>query len=207
MVDRECPHFMPKVLPLVYEDSLSYNEQVMRLLQKVNECIDYVNEINEKYTEEAKAYTDARFDEVKGEFDRYEREINAIVATFDGKYESFVAEVRAQLQLMRADIAHFDDVIRSDIAQVNARTDTAIQQNNEYLLAEIGKGIINVKVLNYFTGAYVTIQEMFDYLAGFHLENAITFNQLISRDKTYNELIAYNMSYTDLAVNGGTIIQ
>lgn len=160
-----------------------------------------------EYTDERMAQMQAEINSLKNDIDAFERDVNTQLAGVDARYDAFVAEVRAQFQLMRDDIAHFDEVIQSDIAQVNARTDAAITQNNEYLLEEIGKGIINVKVLNYFTGAYVTIQQMFDYLANFHLENSVTVNQLIARDKTYTELIAYDMSYTDLAVNGGNIIQ
>lgn len=159
-----------------------------------------------EYTDERVAEIQAQVDGLKTDIDSFERAVEDQLSTVDARYNAFVDEVRAQLQLIRAEIDHFDEVIRSDIAQVNARTDAAIEQNNEYLLDVISKGIINVRVLNYFTGEYVTIQEMFDYLAGFHLNNAITVNQLIQRDKTYTELIAYDMSYTDLAVNGGTII-
>ena len=43
-------------------------------------------------------------------------------------------------------------------------------------------------------------------MANFHLTNSITVNQLIARDKTINELIALDATYTDIAVNGDTII-
>ncbi|MBQ0141408.1 MAG: hypothetical protein KBT06_01195 [Prevotellaceae bacterium] len=184
------------------------------VLAKFKEFEDRLDNVQLTILDQIKEYTDGRIAEIqtqvdglKTDIDSFERQVEAQLATVDARYDTFVGEVRAQLQLLRAEVDHFDEVIRSDIAQVNERTDAAIAQNNEYLLEEIGKGIINVKVLNYFTGEYVTIQQMFDYLANFHLENAITVNQLISRDKTYIELIAYDMSYTELAVNGGTIIQ
>lgn len=184
------------------------------VLAKLKEFEDRLDNVQLTILDQIKEYTDERIAEIqtqvdglKTDIDSFERQVEAQLATVDARYDAFVGEVRAQLQLMRADIAKFDEIIRSDIAQVNARTDAAIAQNNEYLLEEIGKGVINVKVLNYFTGEYVTIQQMFDYLANFHLESAITINQLIERDKTYTELIAYDMSYTELAVNGGTIIQ
>lgn len=184
------------------------------MLAKFKEFEDRLDNVQLTILEQIKEYTDERIAEIqtqvdglKTDIDSFERQVEAQLATVDARYDAFVGEVRAQLQLIRAEVDHFDEVIRNDIAQVNARTDAAIAQNNEYLFEEIGKGIINVKVLNYFTGEYITIQQMFDYLANFHLENAITINQLISRDKTYTELIAYDMSYTELAVNGGTIIQ
>lgn len=41
-----------KVLPLVYDDSLSYYEVVSKIASKLNEVIEYVtNEINETITE------------------------------------------------------------------------------------------------------------------------------------------------------------
>ena len=47
---------------------------------------------------------------------------------------------------------------------------------------------------------------MFDYLAQFHLQNAISVDTLVERAKTVNSLIAYNMTMTQLATNGATII-
>ena len=50
------------------------------------------------------------------------------------------------------------------------------------------------------------VQEMFDYLAQLHATDGITVTELITRQKTVNELIALNFTYEQLAKNGKNII-
>ena len=59
-----------KVLPLVYDDSLSYYEVLCKVRDKLNEVISYYNN------------TDARFAELQTEIDR----INQWISTFDTGY-------------------------------------------------------------------------------------------------------------------------
>ena len=87
-----------------------------------------------------------------------------------------------------------------------AYTDVAIEQNNDYLLEEITKQSIGIKVLNPFTGERIPIQDMIDYLSDFHMQNAILVNTVVDRNNTVNQMIAYNTTCTDLAIDGATII-
>lgn len=41
-----------KILPLVYDDSLSYYETLCKISAKLNEVIDAINELNEAQVEE-----------------------------------------------------------------------------------------------------------------------------------------------------------
>lgn len=66
-----------KILPLTYDDSLSYYEQVCKLTNKMNEIIDFINgDISEKIQN----YIDERFDNLM---------INAI---YDESTETIVLE-------------------------------------------------------------------------------------------------------------------
>lgn len=48
-----------KILPLTYDDSLSYYEQVCKLTDKMNEIVDFINgDISERIQQ----YIDERFD-------------------------------------------------------------------------------------------------------------------------------------------------
>ena len=84
--------------------------------------------------------------------------------------------------------------------------DLKISENNEYIFESIASEIIGIKVLNYFTGEKVTVQEMFDYLAQLHATDGITVTELITRQKTVNALIALKFTYSQLAMNGKNII-
>ena len=73
-------------------------------------------------------------------------------------------------------------------------------------MQEIISGIGGIKVINYFTGEKVSIQQMFDYLAALHATSGIDIDTLVARAKTVNEIIAYSATVTDLVTNGNTII-
>lgn len=195
-----------KILPLVYDDSLSYYESICKLVDKINDLVDVINEQNDEILSQANAYTDSKLSEFSIRVDELEKEFNSTVQALESNYVQFSSTVNNQLISMRATIQSIREEINADIEGVNARTDWAIQQNNEYIINELSKSVRKYTVINYFTGLPTTIQDMFDYLANFHLENAINYNQLASREKTFDELITLDISYTDLAINGGTLI-
>lgn len=177
----------------------NYDSDLGFLIKRYQELIERIDGIESNILSQAKDYTDAQLR-------TYQDQLNAFRAEINERFNQFTDTVNANITLMQTDIRKFDAKIDNAIIGVNARTDLAIEQNNEYLKEYISDQVIDVKVLNYFTGAYVTIQEMLDYLAEFHATGGITFNTLIQREKTYTELAAYNMTYTDLVVNGYNII-
>lgn len=194
------------VLPLTYDNTLSVLEFLAKVQNKLNEVIDTVNNISVDILGQANAYTDAKVAEALMSVNEAVEEVYSVRNELLEQYNEFTNLTNAQLQIfntrLRAVDARIDDVIIS----VNEYTDLAIEQNNDRIYQNLAKELTNVKVLNYFTGAYVSVQEMFDYLAQFHLENAITYAQLATRDKTYDELIALNITYTELATQGGNYI-
>lgn len=156
--------------------------------------------IREGIVADSKAYTDAAIAEKYGEF---QQQYNELITQVD-QFQTAVSNTLKGFQ------EQFDDYKAQTTAEVlsaKAYTDVSIEQNNEYILDEITKQSIGIKVLNPFTGERVSIQDMVDYLSNFHMENAILVNTLISRNNTVNQLIAYNMTCADLALNGATIIQ
>lgn len=58
-MDRIVIPCSAKILPLTYDDSLSYYEQVCKLTDKMNEIVDFINgDISERIQQ----YIDERFD-------------------------------------------------------------------------------------------------------------------------------------------------
>lgn len=56
---RAC--YSQKVIPLAFDESLSYYEDICRLVEKMNEIIDFANN---ELSEELKAYIDKRFNDI-----------------------------------------------------------------------------------------------------------------------------------------------
>ena len=192
-------------LPATYDDSLSYYEAICKMEKHLDNVIEEIEALNNEAISEANAYTDSKIAELRVDMDNTVQEINRLYGELEQQYGNFVKEVNNRIVLINARVDKMQDIVDSVLGQANAYTQQAIANNNEYIVNETTKALSTVTVLNYFTGNRISIQEMFDYLAQFHLTNAINFNQMATREKTYDEFVAMNMSYTDLALDGGTL--
>lgn len=191
------------VLPTVFDDSLSYLELVSKLYNKLEEIIKEVNDID-------KDAIDAALNEMRNEIQQFEAQIQVQYQQLDAKFQTQYEELNnAVLDLADATAQSLYDL---DIKIYNLGEslkdimDLKIEENNEYIFQSIASEIIGIKVLNYFTGEKVTVQEMFDYLAQLHAADGIRVSELLLKQKTVDELIALNFTYTQLAINGKNII-
>lgn len=196
------------------------NDEMINLdwiLNKVKELDKNMDELEQRVLEAAlratKEYVDTEMAQIRLEFRDLADEVARLRIYFDDKidelqddYDIFVNSVRNELNRMTRRIEDFEATVQGEIIGVNALTDLKIEQNNEYILNRVAEGIINVRVLDYFSGELVTIQQMFDTLAQLHLENPISYNELDSAAIDYDSLIALNMTYTELAIKGKSFI-
>lgn len=191
------------VLPTVFDDSLSYLELVSKLYNKLEEIITEVNDIDKDAIDEA-------LNQMRNEIQQFEAQIQVQYQQLDAKFQTQYEELNnAVLELADATAQSLHDL---DVKIYNLGEslkdimDLKIEENNEYIFQSIASEIIGIKVLNYFTGEKVTVQEMFDYLAQLHAGDAIRVSELVLRQKTVDELIALNFTYTQLVMNGKNII-
>ena len=179
------------------------------VIGKVKEFEERVNNIESDILEQANKYTDEQLElaivTLEADYNNFINEVNSEIAGLDEAYDNFVKEVSDRIVLINARIDKMQDTVDSVLAQANDYTQQAIINNNEYIIEQTTNALSTVNVVNYFTGQRISIQEMFDYLAQFHLENAINYNQMNTRALTYTQFNTLNMTYTDLALNGGTL--
>lgn len=191
------------VLPTVFDDSLSYLEMVSKLYKKLEEVIAEVNAIDQEAIQQA-------LDDMRAEIAKFETQIQKQYNELDGKYQALYEELNNSIlelaDTTAASLEELDTKIYNLGESLKDIMDLKIEENNEYIFESIATEIIGIKVLNYFTGEKVTVQEMFDYLAQLHAADGITVTELITRQKTVNELIALKFTYTQLAQNGKNII-
>lgn len=191
------------VLPTAFDDSLSYLEMVSKLYKKLEEVIAEVNEIDQEAIQQA-------LDDMRNEIAKFEAQIQKQYNELDGKYQALYEELNNSIlelaDTTAASLEELDTKIYNLGESLKDIMDLKIEENNEYIFESIATEIIGIKVLNYFTGEKVTVQEMFDYLAQLHAMDGITVTELITRQKTVNELIALKFTYTQLAQNGKNII-
>lgn len=180
------------------------------VIAKITEFDKKLDNYEETVLEKAKEYTDSAIQEsysgLVSEFNEFKTEVTTLISGLDSQYDQFVNTVNNRMTITDANVAAISRKVDLVLDEANAYTNQAIINNNDYIIDQTTKALETVTVLNYFTGARISIQAMFDYLAHFHLQNAISVNTLVARAKTVDELIAYNMTMTQLATNGATII-
>lgn len=175
---------------------------VIEKIQELNVNLTTLEErVKQASIEASKEYVDLRMIEIQSEFDALSQEVSNLHIYFDNKvdeleynYNAFVNSIQQQIVLLTNRIDDFDQTIKNDIIGVNALTDLKIQQNNEFILNEVAKGVVNVKVINFFTGERVTVQDMFDYLCGLHATDTPTVQEMIDANKTVQQLV--DMTHT-----------
>lgn len=191
------------VLPTAFDDSLSYLEMVSKLYKKLEEVIAEVNAIDQEAIQQA-------LDDMRAEIAKFETQIQKQYNALDEKYQKLYEELNNSIlelaDTTAASLEELDTKIYNLGESLKDIMDLKIEENNEYIFESIATEIIGIKVLNYFTGEKVTVQEMFDYLAQLHAMDGITVTELITRQKTVNALIALKFTYTQLAQNGKNII-
>lgn len=189
-----------------YTDNHELNlSWVIKKVQELNVNLDTLEErVKQASIEASKEYVDERLTEVFEDFAKLTQEVadlrtyfDSQVQTLQNNYNAFTNSVQQQIVLLTNRINDFDQTIKNDIIGVNALTDLKIQQNNTYILDEVAKGVVNVRVINFFTGERVTVQEMFNYLCGLHATDTPTVQEMIDASKTVGELIALNHTVGD----------
>ena len=176
------------------------------LLNKIKELETKLDGLVEEAVRISKEYTDEQLAGYQTQVEEIRTEFTGLVNQLGQDFINLRTSVNTSLLQMDLKIKALEDLIAAEAAAINHRTDLAIEQNNEYILSEVGKFLSQIKVLNYFTGEYVTVQEMFDYLCSLHATDAIDVADLVSRQKDVDTLVALYMTMTQLAMNGKNII-
>ena len=205
-VDKFSLGCTPKVLPLVYDDSISYYEELCRLVKKINELVDRLNNVSADILQEANSYTDTQIANARSDFDAKVREIEELERRLAEQYYAFTNVVNARIQFMSNEVNRIDNKIDDVIIGAHEYTNQAIKNNNEYLIDQLSQSVRNFTVINFFTGENITVQNMFDTLAQLHIQSAMTYDIYANKNISYSALSLLNIDYTDLVMKGNELI-
>lgn len=179
------------------------------ILKKMQELQAQMDELIQKAIDEAKEYAKEYIDEQMADIEEQFNDLQRAVSDLNMQYHTdfnaltntvnnFITNMTNQMNSLRQ---YVDDSLTAEDLKMNL----LIQQNNEYLLREMESYLNQIKVINFFTGEKVTIQDMFNYLAGLHLNDSIDYDTMALRAKTYSQLALLNITYTNLAMHGNTL--
>ena len=183
-----------------------------------------VDNLQATITEEAKKYIDQRIQEfvegplkdmqaditrLESEFQQLEQDIQQQFEQFEASqdrlFQQFKQEVNDQLNIMRGEIRQAKEELTIIAKGAYEYVDQKCQLFMDMIPELVQQQSLNIKVLNFFTGKYVTIQEMFDTLALLHVQDGISYADLAARKNTYEDVKNYQRTYIDVTVYGNTI--
>ena len=116
-----------KILPLVYDESLSYYEVLCKVAASLNETIDAVNDLNDNVSE-LNSHVNVLQEEVEqlaNEINRFEQDMNArfdeleasLIAKVDKAIDDKMAEVDNKMDAMQNEIDNFKAMLEQSLAQ------------------------------------------------------------------------------------------
>ena len=146
--NSQAPHFLTKVktycakvLPLVFDNSLSYYEFLGKVSHKLNECIDALNSQNlniiefthmvQLEIENFEKYIDNRItefeDELKKAWEEYKEELNKAFADFKNEMLAAWEEEKAINEKFRTDLLNDFNSFKTEITAQQERFETQIK--------------------------------------------------------------------------------
>lgn len=176
------------------------------ILDKLNEFQTRLDGSIDAAVQQANAYTDEQLVTFKTDFASLKAEIYQALAELEQSNQQFTKYINAKVSDLESQIILLENNITANLDAAKAYTDAEIETNNEYILDQISQQLIGLQVINFFTGEKVTVQEMFDYLALFHAQNAITYDELAARNVTNDTLVGLSITYTQIVTDGKNLI-
>ena len=187
------------------------------ILQKIKEYEGRLDGIVEEAVARANTYTDQQIAQFRIDFNhlvaQVEQEVADMLSTVDNaidrltkEQQDFIETATTQINAINERVDTLEESISASVDGMRAYTNQAIRDNNQMLFDYIESAVIDVHVVDYFTGQQVTIQEMFDKLAQFHLQSPLTYKQFADKKITYTALSELNATYSDIISNAGGLI-
>lgn len=186
-----------------YEDFHELNlDFILKKMKELEGQLEIIKqEAIDAATENAKAYVDEQLTGFLTEFAELKSQFAAVsnqVSTLTESFNTFVTYVDNEIVGIKA-------MLDADIQGVIASTDQKINNAKDEIYTNLSTELAKIKVINFFTGEQISVQDMFNYLAMLHVSDSIDYDTMALRAKTYTQLVALNINYTNLAMHGNTL--
>ncbi len=174
-VDKIENRLCSPILPLTYDDSISYLEIVEKLRYKVNELIEYFNGQEAFATEE---WVLEQIAACKAELETRLNKMDALIDTKLDKttFETFVAELQISINSMAGQIRSLEEATVQNAADI-------IETYNS-LKRYIDEQLIDLEVVNPMTGNVQPIQLVLNYMADLLRADSLTAGEYDAAELT-----------------------
>ena len=201
-----------KVLPAVYDESLSYLEGLSKLSYKLNETIGAVKALNDTVSNH-----EVRITDIENELSNFEREVtdkvNALELELNNKIDTAVADMNAQIdsrlgsieiriaemetyvtETINGLIRSFQAIIAEEIKRINDMYSNFEEEMRQYVVDKINEliaqipDLTNIYVVSPASGKLMKVQNALDEVFAFNLYNALTCDEFNELGFTCNEL-------------------
>lgn len=211
--------WVQKVLPLVYDDSLSYYEVLSKVADKLNELIEIVNVQGEGIY----GYIDEQFANFKTEWNaeletklavltntinQNNEIINGRLDTFQADYTSQISASEAKLTQQIAELAAQLDAKVATFTQLVATTDNA---NRSWTEAKISQAINALPdelppVICPVDGQLESVQVCINHIWDFLNKNSLTANEYDALDLSADAYDAFQLTATQYDQTGKLLL-
>ena len=175
---------------------------VLKALKEMDERIDDLHDqILAEAIEATKEYVDTELANVLSEFADLKSDFIVLTNNFNSLNAEFIQlknDTNAKLNQLEQDIINA-------VIGINQRTDLLLQDMYNRIFLDLSTQLSQIKVINYFTGEQVSVQDMFNYLAMLHLNDSLDYDTMAYRAKTYTQLAALNINFQNLIAHGNTL--
>lgn len=202
------PPYCQKVLPLTYEDSLSYYETLCQLVHKLNEVIEEVNAIDpdnilSQVNKNVQEQIDAYMESVTKQIENLSAEVGTVMDNVNTALTLYHNQITLELQNATANLTNFVNTQLSQLKMYIDYQDNAIYAELRYqieLLKNSLPDLNTVYVRSPYSGKIVDIQTAIDELWEYMRVNSLTAYEYDSLRLTADEydsyeLTAYNYDY------------
>lgn len=181
---KQIPYFI-NTLPLTYNASITYYEQVGQLVYKINELIDAMNSYAEdykSYTDEQiallKKYVDSQITEVYAYADKINIDLTNLIGitadTLKADYISRINQLNASLNArITQEVFTINNRITSEVITLNTRISLEVQNLKDYIDSQL----IDIKVIDPTTGLISDLQTTLNNIVNLMKGDALTAEQ------------------------------
>lgn len=210
---KQIPYFV-NTLPLTYNASISYYEQVGQLVYKINELIDAMNSYAEdykSYTDEQiallKKYVDSQITEVYSYADKININLtNLIGITADNLKADYISRINQLNASLNARITQevftINNRITSEVITLNTRISLEVQNLKDYIDSQL----IDIKVIDPTTGLISGLQTTLNNIVNLMKGDALTAQQYDALNLTAQTYDNKNLTAYQYDFNGKSLL-